>query len=144
MKKCFECETAEDLQEHHVVPRSRGGTKTVTLCYECHRKAHGSDGKGVHFSNLMKEVWEKRKQKDPDAGKNAMTPKAREISIKRRKRTADEFALKLAPLVMTEETLQVVADKLMTYDIKTRRGGNTWNPSQVSNLRKRIKLLKEE
>ena len=29
MKKCFECEATEDLQEHHVVPKSRGGTKTV-------------------------------------------------------------------------------------------------------------------
>ena len=55
MKKCFECETAEDLQEHHVVPRSRGGTKTVTLCYECHMKAHGRTGKGLNHSRLTKE-----------------------------------------------------------------------------------------
>ena len=57
MKKCFECETIKDLQEHYVVPRSKGGTKTVTVCYQCHRKAHGSDGKGIHFSQLMKDMW---------------------------------------------------------------------------------------
>ena len=37
---CFECEaTAYHL--HHVIPRSRGGTKTVALCVVCHGLAHG-------------------------------------------------------------------------------------------------------
>ena len=31
------------MHDHHVVPRSRGGTKTVPLCGECHGKAHGLD-----------------------------------------------------------------------------------------------------
>jgi hypothetical protein len=36
---CFECgETAD--HEHHVVPRSRGGTRTVPLCIRCHGLAH--------------------------------------------------------------------------------------------------------
>ncbi len=55
MNKCFECEKTEDLQEHHVVPKSRGGTKTVTLCYECHMKAHGRTGKGLNHKRLTKE-----------------------------------------------------------------------------------------
>ena len=55
MNKCFECETTEDLQEHHIVPRSRGGKKTVTLCYECHMKAHGRSGKGLNHSLLTKQ-----------------------------------------------------------------------------------------
>jgi hypothetical protein len=37
---CFECGGLADV-EHHVVPRSRGGTKTVRLCEDCHGKAHG-------------------------------------------------------------------------------------------------------
>lgn len=38
--ECFECGAAAD-HDHHVVPRSLGGTKTVPLCASCHAKAHG-------------------------------------------------------------------------------------------------------
>ena len=31
--------------EHHMVPKSRGGTETLTLCRDCHKAAH------VLFSN---------------------------------------------------------------------------------------------
>ena len=41
---CFECGRPADF-EHHVVPRSRGGTKTVPLCGLCHAKAHHRDGR---------------------------------------------------------------------------------------------------
>ena len=55
MKECFECGATADLQEHHVVPRLRGGTMTVTLCLSCHMKAHGRDSKGLNHSKLTKE-----------------------------------------------------------------------------------------
>jgi len=51
--KCFECETTEDLHQHHVVPRSRGGTKTVALCHSCHMKAHGRDGNASNSKKLI-------------------------------------------------------------------------------------------
>jgi len=38
-KSCFECGKPA-LHEHHVVPRSMGGTKTVWLCLPCHGKVH--------------------------------------------------------------------------------------------------------
>jgi hypothetical protein len=37
--KCFECDN-EAEQNHHPVPKSRGGTKTIPLCQECHDIAH--------------------------------------------------------------------------------------------------------
>lgn len=40
MLTCFECGAPADHQ-HHVVPRSKGGTKTVPLCAACHGKVHG-------------------------------------------------------------------------------------------------------
>ena len=42
--RCFECGSLSQ-QDHHVVPRSLGGTRTVPLCEVCHGRAHGrSDG----------------------------------------------------------------------------------------------------
>jgi len=69
MKKCFECETTEDLQEHHVVPKSRGGTKTVILCYECHMRAHGRDNKGLDHIKLTIEGLQKAKNEGVVLGK---------------------------------------------------------------------------
>jgi hypothetical protein len=46
MKQCFECEKTEDqieIHDHHVVPKSKGGTKTIPLCYECHGLVHGKN-----------------------------------------------------------------------------------------------------
>jgi hypothetical protein len=39
MKRCFECGSPAEC-DHHVVPRSMGGTKTVPLCESCHSKVH--------------------------------------------------------------------------------------------------------
>jgi hypothetical protein len=37
--ECFEC-GAPAAHQHHVIPRSRGGTKTVPLCLDCHDLVH--------------------------------------------------------------------------------------------------------
>lgn len=43
MKKCFECGEIA-TEDHHVIPRVMGGTKTIPLCTQCHMKVHGLDG----------------------------------------------------------------------------------------------------
>ena len=40
---CFECGETKNLQHHHVVPRSLGGTKTIPLCERCHGLVHSKD-----------------------------------------------------------------------------------------------------
>jgi len=40
MRMCFECGLLAE-HDHHVVPRSAGGTKTIPLCVGCHGKVHG-------------------------------------------------------------------------------------------------------
>jgi len=42
MSLCFECGEPAVL-EHHVVPFSVGGTKTVPLCAVCHKKVHSPE-----------------------------------------------------------------------------------------------------
>jgi len=49
---CYECNSREDLQEHHIIPIILGGNKTITLCGNCHSKVHG--GKFTKLSNLIK------------------------------------------------------------------------------------------
>ena len=64
MKKCFECEKTEDqieIHDHHVVPKSRGGTKTIPLCYMCHAIVHNK--KAVSIKELTKAALKERKEK---------------------------------------------------------------------------------
>lgn len=54
LSDCFEC-GGPAQHGHHVVPVSRGGTKTVPLCEACHAKAHHADG-WVGKSALVRSV----------------------------------------------------------------------------------------
>lgn len=42
MEECFECGNPA-TENHHVIPKSLGGSKTVPLCSVCHMKVHGLD-----------------------------------------------------------------------------------------------------
>lgn len=64
MKRCFECEKTEgqiEIHDHHVVPKSRGGTKTIPLCYVCHAIVH--DKKAVSSGYLIKQAHKERRNK---------------------------------------------------------------------------------
>lgn len=53
---CFECGKPADVN-HHVVPKSRGGTQTVPLCWQCHSLVH--DTKLTANAELIKEGKER-------------------------------------------------------------------------------------
>jgi hypothetical protein len=55
---CWECEAeGVHIHHHHVVPRSRGGTKTVPLCEVCHAHAHHR-GKAMTTSATTSEAMQ--------------------------------------------------------------------------------------
>ena len=59
-EQCFECGEANNIQHHHVIPRSRGGKKTVPLCEKCHGLVHN---KSMDIGDLIRETMsQKRKQ----------------------------------------------------------------------------------
>ena len=55
---CFECGSDENIHHHHVVPKIKGGTKTIPLCQLCHAKVHGD-----HMLRMQRLAWIRRKQK---------------------------------------------------------------------------------
>ena len=64
MLTCFECGDPADHQ-HHVVPRSKGGTKTVPLCAACHGKVHGH---ALGGRKLTKDALEAKKARRERVG----------------------------------------------------------------------------
>lgn len=60
MAHCFEC-GEPSAHAHHVIPRVKGGTKTIDLCERCHGMVHGLDF--TDHSVLVKEGIRKRPKK---------------------------------------------------------------------------------
>jgi len=60
-QECFECGSTDDLQNHHIIPRSLGGTKTIPLCGKCHSIVHNSSGL-LHTSSLQKLSIKRKKE----------------------------------------------------------------------------------
>jgi hypothetical protein len=136
MKECFECGTIDDLQEHHVVPRSRGGTKTVTLCYSCHMKAHGRDSKGLQHGRLTKKALQVAKSRGVKLG--SANPKTRQAHLNK----TTQLLERVEPIILKAEnegcrTIQSFCDYLNDRDIKTTRGKD-WTTGTMHRILKKI------
>ncbi len=55
--RCFECGSTENIHQHHIVPKSKGGTMTIPLCQSCHSKVHGE-----HMMKIQTLAWETRRK----------------------------------------------------------------------------------
>lgn len=64
---CKHCGIEKELEAHHIVPKSLGGTddkqNIVMLCGSCHGKAHNANFKDNRKGLIAKGI-ERRKQKD--------------------------------------------------------------------------------
>ena len=140
---CFECGKSAEF-DHHVIPRSKGGTKTVRLCAECHGKVH--DSKMVSISTLTKAALAAYKARGGKLGgqrpecKN-LTEQARKLGAARAGVQASKAAMEayadLVPVVCELRagglTLQGIADELNRQGHTTRRG-RPWRRMQVSRV----------
>jgi hypothetical protein len=50
---CYECGAPKE-EMHHIIPRSKGGKKTIPLCIDCHGKAHDISNRRL-FLDAAKE-----------------------------------------------------------------------------------------
>jgi len=86
---CVACGTKENLQNHHLQPKSLGGSddksNLITLCVKCHFTLHGIHNRKprkqvYNIGNLIKEG--KRKLKDKGLHQGGKTPFGYSISEK--------------------------------------------------------------
>jgi transposase-like protein len=73
---CFECSLPSD-HDHHVVPRSKGGTRTVPLCAVCHAKVHGL--KTMWSSELTKAALARAKTLGRVAGRRPKLDERKQV-----------------------------------------------------------------
>jgi len=73
---CFECGSSDDIHYHHVVPETKGGTKTIPLCIVCHGKVHNRDF--MKIKELQKIGIEKAKANGKYLGRRPETMESEE------------------------------------------------------------------
>lgn len=79
LDKCFECGKPMD-ELHHVVPRSKGGVKTIPLCTKCHGNAHGMKRR-ITSSDLIKDGMKVAKANGKHIGRFKGTIESKEIFL---------------------------------------------------------------
>ncbi len=137
IEKCFECGEVA-TERHHVIPRSKGGTKTVPLCQKCHGLVHGM--KRLNISELTKAALDARKEKVGEwrTGYNFSDEQRGEAAAKvTAKAATNENTMKAKgyakSLAKEGLTLESIAARLNSEGHKAPKGG-TFSKIQVKRL----------
>lgn len=117
MNACFECDRPAE-HDHHVVPRSKGGTRTVPLCEECHGKVHETNMK---ISSLTKMGLERARA----AGVEFGAPSAERLA-------PDAVRLVRELYATGKYSHRSLADKLNADGVATAKGAGRWWPKTVA------------
>ena len=130
MKGCFECGEVRGLHNHHVVPRSLGGTKTIPLCERCHGLVHSLDYSASGLT--IKAQREKMARGEYIGGRppygfqnvnGVLVEVPHELDAIRQARE-----LRARPM-----TLQAIADELAARGIMSR-SGRPFAPSTINTM----------
>ena len=125
--ECFECNKIA-TENHHVIPKTLGGTKTIPLCGSCHAKVHQMDGKRRDsHSELTKLGLKRAKKRGVNLGNpNNMTNEGRKKGWKTNSAKAANNKNNLLAICFIklnmELSLREIADKLNSNGYKTSRG----------------------
>ena len=148
--ECAACGATDNLQYHHLIPRSMGGSdderNLITLCGECHAKAHGVRANWGH-SELTRRGLEAAKARGVLLGNRTNPEQARAKGHETNRRHADTFAERLRPTIqpMLDAGLSYreIARRLNAMGIQTAREG-TWAAAQVSGIARRLSAKDQE
>ena len=122
---CFECgEPSGEM--HHVIPKSRGGTKTIPLCVECHCKVHGLKNRPEH-RRLTIEGLAKAKANGVKLGKvENFTNETRLKGSEKTKSNYEELNKQVTKIIVRlrneKRTFDSIAQELNTDGYKSATG----------------------
>ena len=118
--RCFECgDNAE--HQHHVVPRSLGGTKTVPLCAACHATIHDT---GITTSDLTARVMREKAARGEYTG--GPVPYGHRVADDGVRLELDEYEQKVIAAIHEYRaeglSLRRIADELALDGFRSRTG----------------------
>ena len=135
MKLCVACGATEDLQHHHLIPRSDGGgeeeNNLITLCTACHFKLHSRQMNGMYnASQRVRAALAVKKAQGKKLG--GVRPK----TIMQ----ADARAEALRPVLreLGGKSANAIAKELNAREIKTP-SGRPWHAQTVIRVQRRLR-----
>ncbi len=134
LEACFECGRPSEY-EHHVVPRSLGGTKTVPLCGLCHAKIH--ELKTINTRELTRRALQQKRQRRELTGQ---LPYGFKINTEGRLEiNYDEVKIirRMLGLRSQNKTLRAISSILIQEGMLPRNGRDSWSPQQINSLTQR-------
>lgn len=131
---CAACGSTINLQYHHLIPRSLGGsddeTNLITLCGECHAKAHGIQADWRH-SELTRRGLATKKARGERVG--SIPYGFRDEGGQLVPNEIEQDILRLSLQWRSQgDSLRTIAEKLTERGFKSR--GQSWNPQTIKNI----------
>lgn len=141
MKGCFECGSTDRLAKHHVVPRSKGGTRTVWLCLGCHGKVHSRRMTNPHLTRAALAV---KKAKGEFVGRVPYGYDLADDGVRLLKNAAEQkgvaFIVGLHRAGMTNVS---EITRLLTFNGYPTKYGGTWRWQTVRRILVRVGVVRE-
>ena len=121
---CFECGKPKE-EMHHIIPRVRGGTKTIPLCIECHCKVHGVKNRPDH-KRLTIEGLQKAKARGVKLGKpENFTNETRKKGSSATNKKFESLNEEVTKIIISFRELSYSYEKIANY--LTENGYMTYN-----------------
>ena len=135
MNSCFECAATGPGENHHVVPKSRGGIRTVWLCQNCHNKAHHRK-KNMSTSALTKAAMVAKRERNEYLGGYvpygySVDGDGKQLIINKEEQLVIE---KIKQLRAEKLSLRKIGGRLKELGIKTRGDNFNWQPKLISSI----------
>jgi len=131
--KCFECGKPAEY-DHHVVPRTRGGTKTVPLCGKCHSKAHHKK-KNMSVSQLTREALKRRRRSGKRVSRTPYGYDLGEDGETLVKNSEEQKIIRKISLMRDKGfSFPQIAQELTASGFATKRGNTIWDQSTVRGI----------
>jgi hypothetical protein len=117
------------------VPRSRGGTRTILLCIECHKKAHHTDN-NMTLGRLARPSRQLARLRGESIGMPPIGTKLGEDGRKLVEEPQEAAMLRRCTMLLRQGvSVRAVASMLTEEGFRTRRGGKI-NSTTVQRIKR--------
>jgi len=144
--QCAACGAAENLQAHHLIPRSLGGsdeeTNLITLCAACHAKAHNLKSSG--WSNeLTRKALQAKKSRGERVGHIPFGKRLAADGIHLEDDQTEQAVIETARVMRQEGmSLRKIAAELNGQGFNARkRDRSPWNHVNLHTILKRSQTM---
>ena len=136
---CFECGKPAECR-HHVVPKCKGGTKTVPLCSACHALIHNLEG--LQTGQLTRAVLSRNKYHNFKTG--GLCPYGFDVTTEGRlilNMQEQKIISYIHMLQDSDYNYSRIARELNALGYKTKTG-RTWFPQTVKNASRAKQMIR--